>query len=152
MATTVKLPVGTELTSQSRTISEGELADLTNLTWTHSELHSSREFGKTTEFGERILAGPCVLALTVGLVVPEMTLLLRQHGLRTVALLGFNNVKFAAPLLPGDTIRGKAKLADVRESKSRPGHYIVTWHETLTRYDGTLMMEADHIMLTRVAS
>ncbi|MDO8530860.1 MAG: MaoC/PaaZ C-terminal domain-containing protein [Dehalococcoidia bacterium] len=148
----VKLPVGTELTSQSRTISEGELADLTNLTWTHSELHSSREFGKTTEFGERILAGPCVLAITVGLVIPDITALLRQHGMRTVALLGFNNVKFSAPLLPGDTVRAKAKLQDARESKSRPGFSVITWLETLARYDGTVLMEAQHIMMVRVAS
>ncbi|MBI4307403.1 MAG: dehydratase [Chloroflexi bacterium] len=148
--TTVQLPIGAERVSQSRTITEGELADLTNLTWTHSELHSSREFAKTTEFGERILAGPCVLAVTVGLVLSEFTALLREHGMGTVALLGFNNVRFFAPLLPGDTVRGRVKLHDARESKSRPGHYVITWLETLERYDGTRLMNAEHIMMARV--
>lgn len=148
---TVKLPVGVERTSQSRTLTEGEFAALTNLTWTQSELHASREFGKATPFGERILAGPCVLAVTVGLVRPELTVILNQHGLRTVALLGFNNVKFVGPLRPGDTVRATVKLANARESEGHPGRYVVTWAETLQRYDGTLLMQADHIMLAEAA-
>ena len=146
----VELPKGIERASQSRTITEGELADLTNLTWTHSELHSSQEFARATEFGERILAGPCILAVTVGLVLPELTAVLRERNMATVALLGFNNVKFFAPLLPGNTVRAKVKLHDARESKSRPGHYVITWLETLERYDGTLLMQAEHIMMARI--
>ena len=61
------VPVGKKFISAGRTISEGNFTLLTNLTWTTDQIHSDREYMKGTQFGERILAGACLLACVVGL-------------------------------------------------------------------------------------
>ena len=53
------LPIGEKSRSTGRTITEGEFALLTDITWTIGELHSNAVYGmQHTSFGERALGGP----------------------------------------------------------------------------------------------
>lgn len=113
------LPYGQKFRSQGRTIGEGDLSLLTNLTWTTSELHSNKEHMKNTPFGERILAGPCVVACMVGLAgTSGFRQELRQRKVQLVAMLGLENVRFTAPVLPGDTIWVETEILDARETSN----------------------------------
>ena len=64
---TALIPVGQVFVSPGRTISEGDFTLLTSLTWNTTIIHTDKEFMKTTEFGERILDGPSLLACAAGL-------------------------------------------------------------------------------------
>ena len=70
-------------------------------------------------FGQRIVNSGFTLALMVGISVHDTTL-----G-TTVANLGWDEVRFPAPLFHGDTIRVESEVLELRESKSRPQNGVV---------------------------
>ena len=42
--------------------------------------------------------------------------------------LGLEALVFGEPVHPGDTLTARSEVVDVRDSASRPGTGIVTWH------------------------
>ncbi|HSZ75618.1 MAG TPA: MaoC family dehydratase [Rhizomicrobium sp.] len=102
-----------------RTVTETDNVLFTAMTHNPAQLHLDEEYGKTTEFGRRIVNSLFTLGLMIGISVHETTL-----G-TTVANLGMEEVKFPKPLFHGDTIHVESEVLEVRESKSRPENGIV---------------------------
>lgn len=141
------LPYGEKFRSQGRTISEGDLSLLTNLTWTTSELHSNKEYMKNTPFGERMLAGPCVVACMVGLAgTSGFRHALHARQARLVAMLGLENVRFTAPVLPGDTLWVETQIIDARET-SNPKRGVMRIQERGYKQTGEQVCEYVRIAL-----
>lgn len=105
-----------------RTITEADNVFITALTHNPAPLHLDEEYCKNeTEFGQRIVNSTLTLGLMVGISVGDTTL-----G-TTVANLGWDEVRFPAPLFHGDTIRVESEVLEMRESKSRPNNGIVVF-------------------------
>ena len=103
---TDNLPIGQKFKSRfGRTISEGDFALLTSMTWLHTPLFCDAEYMKSTPYGERILPGPCVLAVLIGLGHQSgFHQSLVEAGFRGLGLIGFESVRFLSPVKPGDTL------------------------------------------------
>lgn len=105
-----------------RTITEADNVFISALTHNPAALHLDEEYCKNeTEFGQRIVNSTLTLGLMVGISVGDTTL-----G-TTVANLGWDEVRFPAPLFHGDTIRIESEVLEMRESKSRPNNGIVVF-------------------------
>jgi len=105
-----------------RTITEADNVLITTLTHNPAALHLDEEYCREhTEFGTRIVNSCFTLSLMVGISVNDTT-----HG-TTVANLGWDEVRFPAPLFHGDTVHVESEVLDKRESKSRPGQGIITF-------------------------
>jgi acyl dehydratase len=103
-----------------RTLTETDNVLFTAMTHNPARLHLDEEYCRTeTEFGQRIVNSAFTLALMVGISVHDTTL-----G-TTVANLGWDEVRFPAPLFHGDTIRVESEVLELRESKSRPQNGVV---------------------------
>ena len=102
-----------------RTITETDNVWFSAITHNPAALHLDEEYGKTTEFGARIVNSCFTLGLMVGISVGDTTL-----G-TTVANLGWDEVRFPKPLFHGDTIHVETEVLSKRPSKSRPGQGIV---------------------------
>ena len=102
-----------------RTVTEADNVFFTAMTHNPAQLHLDEEYGKTTEFGQRIVNSLFTLGLMIGISVHETTL-----G-TTVANLGMDEVKFPKPLFHGDTIHVESEVLELRESKSRPDNGLV---------------------------
>ena len=103
-----------------RTLTETDNVLFTAMTHNPARLHLDEEYCRTeTEFGLRIVNSGFTLALMVGISVHDTTL-----G-TTVANLGWDEVRFPAPLFHGDTIRVESEVLELRESKSRPQNGVV---------------------------
>jgi acyl dehydratase len=103
-----------------RTITEADNVLISTLTHNPAALHLDEEYCREhTEFGQRIVNSCLTLSLMVGISVNDTTL-----G-TTVANLGWDEVRFPAPLFHGDTIRVETEVLKVRASKSRPDNGIV---------------------------
>lgn len=154
MATLQELvPVGKQFVSIGRTIGEGDFTLLTNLTWTTSNIHSNREYMKQTQFGERILAGPCVLACVVGLASTSGVMQqLNQNGLRTVALLGFEGVRFSAPVKPGDTLTVHSQILGLRPSGKNSKRAVAQIRDVAFNQDGQEVMSATRFSLIELTA
>jgi len=120
------LPVGKEFISPGRTMGEGDLSLLTGLTWIIGEIHSNLEYMKDTAFGERIFPAPCILACAVGLAgISGLVEALNCDQLRTVGLLGFNDVRFTSPVKPGDTLTVHSQIIEVRRTSKNKNRGVV---------------------------
>jgi acyl dehydratase len=117
-----------------RTVTEADNVFFSALTHNPAPLHLDEEYCRTqTEFGQRIVNSCFTLGLMVGISVGETTL-----G-TTVANLGWDEVRFPAPLFHGDTVHVETEVKEVRESRSRPENGIAIFEHRAFKQDGTLV-------------
>ena len=102
-------------------ITEAENVSFSKMTLNTSPLHLDAEFMKSSEFGRTIVNSCLTLSLMVGVSVGDTT-----EG-TAIANLGWDEVRFPAPIFPGDTLHFETELIEMRESKSRPDAGIVTF-------------------------
>ena len=132
-----------------RTITEADNVLISTLTHNPAALHLDEEYCREhTEFGQRIVNSCLTLSLMVGISVNDTTL-----G-TAVANLGWDEVRFPAPLFHGDTIRVETEVLELRESRSRPNNGIVIFeHRAYNQHEklvGTCKRTA--LMLKRTGS
>ena len=114
----------------TRTITEADNTLFSVMTMNPQPLHLDETFAASTEFGTRVVNSMFTLSLLIGITVYETTL-----G-TTVANLGFEEIAFPAPVLPGDTIHAQTEVVATRDSSSRPTQGIVTFeHRGLNQRD-----------------
>jgi acyl dehydratase len=149
MATFSELvPVGEKFTSPGRTIGEGDFAELHNLTWTTNDIHTDQDYMRQTQFGERLLAGVCTLACMEGLQLAGPFLgVLYGEGRRPVAHLGFEEVRFTAPVKPGDTIRVQSEILGVRPTSKDPKRGVMRVGITVFNQRGEQVMRGTEVQL-----
>ncbi|WP_284124895.1 MaoC family dehydratase [Parerythrobacter aestuarii] len=104
-----------------RTVTEADNVFFTCMTHNPAQLHLDEEYMKGTDYGTRIVNSCFTLSLMVGISVNDTTL-----G-TAVANLGWDEVRFPAPVFHGDTLRIETEIVGLRESKSRPNAGIVTF-------------------------
>ncbi len=103
--------IGAEFVSPARTVTESDIVQFAGLSGDYNPLHVNEEYCKTTQFGTRIAHGPLVYAIAAGLLFQ-----LHLYDDTLIAFLGFENLKFTAPVKAGDTIHAKIKVLEKRES------------------------------------
>jgi len=143
MAAAVKaLPIGQKFVSEGRTISEGEFTQFHNMTWILDPMHCDKEAMKSTPFGERILAGPVVLCILLGLSKSTGILeAITDTGRNLVAMLGIENVTFQAPVLPGDTLKIEREITSSRPTKN-PKREVISIKDTGRKQTGDIVLAA----------
>ena len=102
-----------------RTITEADNTWFTLLTMNTHPLHFDEEYGKATEFGKTLVNSTFTVATMVGMSVSDVSQ-------KTVANLGWTDIKMTHPLYVGDTLYAESEVIEKRESKSRPDEGIVT--------------------------
>lgn len=121
-----------------RTVTEMDNTLFSALTHNPQPLHIDHHFSKTqTEFGKPLMNSFFTLGLMVGISVNDTTM-----G-TTIANLGMTDVKFPAPVFPGDTLHVVTTVLSKRESKSRPDAGIVEFRHQTFNQDDTLVASCD---------
>jgi len=120
----------------TRTITEADNVTFSTQTMNPAPLHLDAAYAATTAFGKPLVNSLLTLGIVVGISVHELT-----HG-TTVANLGFDHVRFPAPLFHGDTIRVETEVLSVRESKSKPDTGIVGLEHRAFNQDDVLVCTA----------
>ncbi|MFI1464732.1 MULTISPECIES: MaoC family dehydratase [Nocardia] len=117
-----------------RTMTETDNVLFSTLTMNNQGLHIDKAYSDAQEpFHERLVNSLFTLGTMVGLAVAHLT-----QG-TTVANLGFEEVKFPAPLFHGDTIYVETVVLKKRESKSRPGQGVVTFRHVARNQHGAIV-------------
>ena len=132
------LEIGEEYESPGRTITETDIVNFAALSGDWSAVHSDEEYCRSSPYKTRIAHGLLGLALTEGLKqrIPEFV------NVRYMASL-FWNYKFTGPILIGDTLRVRVKLASKRETK-KPGRGIVVEYVTVLNQRNEVVQEGEH--------
>ncbi|HLV54533.1 MAG TPA: MaoC family dehydratase [Actinotalea caeni] len=133
-----------------RTITEADNVLFSTLSMNPQALHLDAASSAGQPFGQRLVNSMLTLATLVGLSVGHLT-----QG-TIVANLGFEDVRFPAPLFHGDTLYAQTVLTAKRPSASRPGQGVATFEHTgrnqddvvvavATRHVLMWLSEADHL-------
>tara|TARA_Y100001934_G_scaffold251668_1_gene315014 strand:- start:100 stop:618 length:519 start_codon:yes stop_codon:yes gene_type:complete len=123
-----------------RTISESDNTWFTLLTMNQHPLHFDAEYGAQSEFGRNIVNSCLTLAIVTGMSVSDVSQ-------KTVANLGWDNVRLTAPVVVGDTLYAESEVLEKRESNSRPNQGIVRIRTLGLKADGTQVMSFERAML-----
>ncbi|WP_027363967.1 MaoC/PaaZ C-terminal domain-containing protein [Desulfotruncus alcoholivorax] len=139
--------VGDEYITPGRTITETDVVMFAALSGDYNELHTSKEYMKKSEFGERIVHGLLGLAISHGLLF--RTGILEGTG---IAFLGIESWQFKAPIFFGDTVYVKVKVVEKRPSKSKPDRGIIKVLVQLIKQDGTITQEGIKTLMIKQKS
>lgn len=137
------LHVGLEFDSPTRTVTETDVVMFAALTGDYSELHTSEAFAKNTQYGRRVAHGLLGLALAHGLMWP------RTNALRdcAIAFLGLSDWRFRAPIFLGDTIHVTYRIAELRDSRTKPDQAIATFEVQLLNEREEVLQEGRKALL-----
>ena len=123
-----------------RTITDTDNVWFTLLTMNTHPAHFDYEYAKKTEFGKPLVCSPFTVALLVGMSVSDISQ-------KSIANLGWNDIKLPHPLFPGDTLYGESEVLAKRESKKRPQQGIVTVQTTGRNQDGVVVCTFERSVL-----
>src|SRR5689334_5294546 len=135
--------VGMRFRSPGRTILDADLIGFAGLTGDYSELHTSDVYARNSQFGRRVAHGMLGLAYAHGLMWPR-TGELRETA---IAFLGIAEWKFVGPIFIGDTIFVNYRIADLRDSKSKPTQAIATFDVEVVNQDGIVVQSGRKALL-----
>lgn len=136
--------VGNSGQSPTRTITDHDILGFAGITGDMAELHTSDTVANASHFGKRVAHGMLSLSLMHGLIVRSGRLI--TSGM---AILGWSEIRFVAPVPVGTTVRAEWETIGLRESASRSNAGIVTDRLTLHDQDGTLLVTGDVTELVR---
>jgi acyl dehydratase len=102
-----------------RTITEYDDTLFCMLTMNHHPLHIDAHYAETTQFQQRLVVGPLVFSIALGMSVEDIS------G-KAIANLEFENVRHLGPTFHGDTIYAETSVLEKRLSQSNPERGIVT--------------------------
>ncbi|GAA5520082.1 phenylacetic acid degradation bifunctional protein PaaZ [Aliifodinibius salicampi] len=139
------LGVGEAKTSDTYTVTEEDIERFADLSGDKFYAHTDPEAAERSLFGEIVAHGYFVLSRAAGLFVhPDEGPVLLNYGLE--------NLRFVAPVAPGDTIQAKlvVKSKKVRQKKAKDKFPfgIVYWDVEVTNKDDELV--AEYTILTLI--
>lgn len=137
------LSVGLAFRSPGRTITDADLVGFAGLTGDFSELHTSDVYAEASQFGRRVAHGMLGLAYAHGLMWAR-TGELRETA---IAFLGINDWRFVGPVFVGDTIFVNYRLAELRDSRSRPHQAIATFDVEVVNQRGEVVQRGQKALL-----
>ncbi len=133
--------VGDIYTTAAITVTETHVVNWAGLTMDFYPLHMDKEYAAKTPFGERLVHGPLIFALAVGLVGSA-----GFAGDSAIAWLGADNMRMLAPVKIGDTVTVKVEVLD-KKPTSKPERGIQVWRYTVKNQRGEDVMVFDYTMM-----
>ncbi len=131
--------LGERLTGASRTVTDLEIALLPTVMGALNPLFLDEETARQSTHGGRILYGPALLGIAIGLTeeIVRGTL---------VGLLGIDRLRFARSVRAGDTITAHAEVIGLRPT-SRPERGILQLRDWVTNQRGETVLELERSIL-----
>jgi acyl dehydratase len=117
-----------------RTLTEADNTLFTTATLAYNPLYFNCEYARTEGHPGVVVNPMLVLCTVVGLSVEDLS---ETGG----PFLGIDELTFHRPVYPGDTLNASSSVVSVRESQSRPGFGVVTWHTEGRNQRGELVVD-----------
>ena len=123
-----------------RTILDADNIQFSLMTMNRHPMHCDAHFAAQSEFGRPLVNSGLTLAIVLGMTVDDVSY-------RSIANLGWEEIRLTAPVFPGDTLYARSEVLAVRPSKSRPGQGIVTTRTEGYKPCGTVVMHFTRMSL-----
>ena len=128
-------------TSFSKTVGESDIYQFAGITGDFAAPHVNEEFMKRSQYGRRVAHG----ALLVGFMSTASALMagrvIERHPGVTPMSLGYDRVRFTAPIYIGDTVRVTYTIRHIDAARQRSRGEL-----TATNQHGEVVGVGEHIM------
>jgi 3-hydroxybutyryl-CoA dehydratase len=125
----------------SKTVGESDVYLFAGITGDLAPNHVDEAFMQRTSYGRRIAHG----ALLIGFMSTASTMLVERHGglegSETPVSLGYDRIRFTAPVFFGDTITVTYRVAEIDPAGRRAKSAI-----EVTNQEGAVVAVAEHIL------
>ena len=125
----------------SKTVGESDVYLFAGITGDLAPNHVDEAFMRRTSYGRRIAHG----ALLIGFMSTASTMMVERHGGlvgdETPVSLGYDRIRFTAPVFFGDTITVTYRVAEIDPVRRRARSAIEA-----TNQDGAVVAVAEHIL------
>jgi 3-hydroxybutyryl-CoA dehydratase len=125
----------------SKTVSESDVYLFAGITGDLAPNHVDEEYMRGTPYGRRIAHG----ALLIGFMSTASTMMVERHGGlaedETPVSLGYDRIRFTAPVFLGDTVSVTYTIAEVDPTRRRSTSKI-----EVTNQRGETVVVAEHIL------
>ena len=118
----------------SVTVSEDEIVEFAQR-YDPQPFHIDPEAAKASPYGGLIASGWHTTALYVAMFVRAILL-----GSASLGSPGVGEIRWTAPVRPGDTLTGRSTITDVQPSANEPGRGTVYTSNEVFNQDGVLVM------------
>jgi len=126
--------VGDIFETRSATLTEGQIVDYAMM-WDPQPFHMNKEVAEKTMFGGLIASGFQTQALAFRLFC-DLGLLMESNIIGT----GMDEVRWTAPVRPGDTLKNRIEVLEARPSSSKPDRGTLRLqHNVINQTDDTVM-------------
>lgn len=137
--------VGERFITGARTVTEADVVNFCGLAGIFDPLFVDEEYAKNnTIFGTRIVPGPLIYVLSVG-----MWMRLGLFEQTVIALLELNNMRVLAPVFHGDTLHSEAEVITTRETSKPDRGILEIRHTTFNQKNEKVMDMVMTYMLKR---
>ncbi len=133
---------------RGRTVTHHDNYAITHMSMNTAQPHFNVEYSKQLmdgAFPERLVAGPCTIAIVIGLTTEDMT----ENAFMDV---GLTAIKLPGPVFAGDTLYARSEVLEVRDSPDRPDAGIMRYRFTGHKADGKVVAEGERIVLLKKRS
>jgi acyl dehydratase len=117
-----------------RTINEFDDTMLSLLSMNQHPFHHDEHFARTTQHGRRLVAGPTVISIVIGMTQADIG----GHALET---LSYSNIRHNGPVFHGDTIYAASTIIEIRELPEARGAVTVATKARNQRQEIVLTLE-----------
>ncbi|MBI4289276.1 MAG: MaoC family dehydratase N-terminal domain-containing protein [Chloroflexi bacterium] len=137
------MQIGDKVKTKGKTLTDSIVTTVVALGGYTEPFFHDEEYAKTTQFGGRIAPG--ILAVLVGGGLSEQA---GYFAGSTIAMMGMDNIKFIAPIKPGDTIRVKSEITDKKET-SKPDRGLVFDRKMAINQRGEVVVQWETVHLVK---
>ncbi len=123
------------------TLTETHIVNWAGLTMDFYPLHMDAEYAAKTQFGERLVHGPMIFAMAVGLVAQA-----GFGGDAAIAWLGVDEMRMLKPVKIGDTISVEVEILE-QSGTSDPKKGIQVWRYSIQNQRAETVMHFDYKMM-----
>ncbi len=124
-----------------RTINEGDNSLFTTVTMNFNPIYFNRPYARAMGYRDIVVNHMLVLNVVFGLSVEDLSE-------RAIAHLGYEKLKFAGTVYPGDTLTSQSEVLEKRDT-SRPDRGVVKFRTSGFNQDGAKVLEYERPVLVR---
>ena len=130
---------------RGRTVTNMDNYLVTHMTMNTAQAHFNLPYAQQMmggAFVERLVVGPCTIAIVVGLTSEDMS----ENAFMD---LGMTGIGLPNPVFAGDTLYARSDVLEVRASEERPDAGIVRYRFTGWKDGGTPVVEGERTILVK---
>jgi len=137
-----EIEIGEEFDTPGVTVTDWHVMQFAGVSMDFFELHTNEEFAKKTDFGRRVAHGLLGLAITDGLKNRS------EFHIHAMASLHWS-WDFTGPIFIDDTVTAHLRVAEKRESRSKPDRGVVTLDLELRNQHGEVVQKGSNRLMVK---